>query len=78
VVLRRKNTSTRHRAEHAEIENEHKLVRYGNTVHLNRADLTHHYVVKQRNKIGDTVLYHNGKRHRQDPTVKGPIPEKLL
>ena len=68
--LRRKYSRARHRAENTQIEYKKQLIYYGNARHLLGAHLPHHYVVQKTYKIGNSVLQHNGQRHRQHHRIK--------
>ena len=73
-----KYTRTGDSAENAQVKYEQQLVYNSHAAHLHGADLAHHDVIQQGNKIGDAVLDDNGQHHRQHPAVKGSVAYKFV
>ena len=73
-----KNTRAGDGTENAQVKYEQQLVYNGHAAHLHGADLAHHDIIQQGNKIGDAVLDDNGQHHRQHPAVKGSVAYKFV
>jgi lipopolysaccharide export system protein LptA len=63
--------------ENAQVEYENQTVDDGDTAHGYGAHLAYHNIVQQIDKIGDTVLNHDGNGNPEDPFVKGPVTDVM-
>ena len=77
-ILCGEDTGSGHSAKQAEIVYEKKLVDDGNAGHLFSPDSSDHDIVKKADKVGDTVLDHDGNGNGKDHFIKGFIAEILL
>ncbi len=76
-ILRREDARTGHAAKNAQIVDKYQLVDDRHARHLFCADLPDHNVVKQADKVGDPVLYHDRHRDHQHHLVKVPVPNEF-
>ena len=77
-ILCGEDTGPGHSAKQAEIVYKKKLIDDGDAGHLLRSDPSDHDVVKQADKVGDTVLDHDRNGNGKNHFIKGFIAEIFL
>ena len=76
IVLGGKDPRPGKAAENTEIKNENQLVDDGHAGHGLRANLAHHHIVQQTDKVCDHILYQHRRHHREQLAVKGPVADQ--
>ena len=75
VKLCTENTRTGYCTENHQVKYKNQLIDNGNAAHLLCADISHHNIIQHTDKIGDTVLNHNGHCHCQYHLVKFSVTD---